>query len=217
MAQYRLWRIALAVVPRLPMPFARRLFTAIGLLAWALGGTTRRRAERNLRHIPALAADPRALRRAVRGVFVTSALNYLDMLRGHSLSDAEIAAGWTVENEALMREAAAQGKGVVILTGHFGNFEYAASRLGALGYRMITPVERMKPDELFDLFCRSREHHNLHVVPGDSRDALRELIEGLKGGAVLLILGDRHILGSGARVPFFGEPCTLATAPMALA
>lgn len=217
MAQYWVFRIALAAVPRLPMAVARPLFGAIGLLAWAFGGATRRRVERNLRHVPALAANTKLLHDAVRGVFVTSALNYLDLFRGRRLTDQEIYSGWTVENESLLGEAAAEGRGVVLLGAHFGNFEYAASRLGAIGYRAITPAERMEPRQLFELFCAAREHHNMHLVPADSREALREMIEWLKGGGMLLILADRHINGSGARVPFFGEPCTLATAPMALA
>lgn len=217
MAQYWLFRVALAVVPHIPLALARPLFSAIGVLAWMRGGPTRRRAERNLRHVPALAANTKALHDAVRGVYITSALNYLDLFRGPTLTNAEIHAGWTVENEARLGEAAAEGKGVVLLGAHFGNFENAASRLGAFGYRMLAPAERMKPEKLFELFCRSRERHNMRLVPADSRESLREMIDWLKGGGVLLILADRHILGAGARVPFFGEPCTLATAPMALA
>lgn len=217
MAQYWLFRIALTVVPRIPLAIARPLFRAIGLFAWACGGATRRRTERNLRHVPALAANTKALHDAVRGVFVTSALNYLDLFRGPSLTDAEIHAGWTVEYAELLDEVAAEGKGFVLIGAHFGNLELASARLGAIGYRMIVPVEPMRPKALFDLFCRTRESQNMHLVPADSRQALREMIEWLRSGGALLILADRHILGAGAQVPFFGEPCTLATSPMALA
>src|SRR5262245_60451143 len=151
MAKYWLFRIAAAVVPLLPMRLARPLFTGIGVLAWLVAGGTRRRAERNLRHIPALAANAGRLHEAARGVFITSALNYLDFLRGRRLTDEEIYAGWTTEREELLNEMMDQGKGVVILGSHFGNFEYASSRLGAIGYRMITPVERIQPDRLFQL------------------------------------------------------------------
>src|SRR5262249_26486975 len=106
---------------------------------------------------------------------------------------------------------------VVILGSHFGNFEYASSRLGAIGYRMITPAERIQPEKLFHLFCQLREHHNAHIVPADSRESLREMIEWLRGGGVLLILADRYVLGAGSEVPFFGEPAKIATGPMALA
>jgi len=217
MAKYWLFRIAAAVVPLLPMRLARPLFTGIGVLVWLFAGGTRRRAEHNLRHIPALAANTGRLDKAVRGVFITSALNYLDFLRGRQLTDEEIYAGWTTEREDLLDEVMSRGKGVVILGSHFGNFEFASSRLGAIGYRMITPAERIRPEKLFHLFCRLREHHNVHIVPADSRESLREMIEWLRGGGVLLILADRYVLGAGVEVPFFGEPAKIATGPMALA
>jgi KDO2-lipid IV(A) lauroyltransferase len=216
MMTYWVLRLGAAIVPRIPLALARPLFTLIGTLAWIFAGESRRRAERNLRHVPSLASNTARLHAAVRGVFITSALNYLDFLRGRSLSDEEIHRGWTVEHEELLYEAADEGRGVVILTAHFGNFEFAASRL-ADRFEMITPVERMQPERLFELFRRLRNHHNLRVVPGDSRESLREMTETLKTGGILLIVADRHILGTGAQVDFFGEPCTFSTGPMALA
>jgi lauroyl/myristoyl acyltransferase len=216
MAQYWLMRIGAVVVPRIPLALARPLFTFIGLCAWLFAASARQRAERNLRHIPSLAANTARLHAAVRGVFITSALNYLDFLRGRHLTDAEIHAGWTIEGEELLYEAADEGRGVVIMGAHLGNLEFAASRL-AHRFRMIAPVERMQPERLFALFCALRNHHNLHIVPADSRDALREMLDWLKGGGVLIIVADRHILGAGERVDFFGEPAAFATAPMALA
>jgi len=220
MATYRMWRIAAVIVPRIPLALARPLFALIGALAWVFAGETRRRAERNLRHVPALAANAARLQEAVRGVFVTSALNYLDFLRGRHLSEHEITSGWTVEHEDLFDEALAEGRGVVLISAHFGNMEFGASRLAHRlenRYPFVVPVERMRPQRLFDLFRELRNHHNMRVVPGDSRESLRELTETVKGGGILLIVGDRHILGSGAPVDFFGETSTFATAPMALA
>src|SRR5262249_40048983 len=84
--KYWLFRSAAAVVPLVPMRLARPLFTAIGVLAWFFAGEARSRVERNLRHIPALAINAGRLQQASRGVFITSALNYLDFLRGRRLT-----------------------------------------------------------------------------------------------------------------------------------
>src|SRR5215813_12071372 len=102
MVKYWLFRTAAAVVHLLPMRLARPLFTGIGALAWLCARGTRQRVERNLRHIPALAAHTGSLHAATRGVFVTSALNYFDFLRGQHLTDEEIHSGWTIEHEELL-------------------------------------------------------------------------------------------------------------------
>jgi len=217
MTKYWVFRIAAAVAPRIPFGVARRLAAGLGMLVWALASGTRRRVERNLAHVPGLAAEPRRLAGAARGVFVTMALNYLDFLRGARLSAAQIEANWTIEHQEALDAAMAQGRGLIMVSGHFGNFEFAASRLGAIGHRLIIPAERMRPEPLYQLFCRLREHHGLHIVPADSRESLRELLEALKRNEIVMFLADRYVNGSSVDVPFFGTPAKLPTAPMALA
>ncbi|HEU5347671.1 MAG TPA: lysophospholipid acyltransferase family protein, partial [Ktedonobacterales bacterium] len=144
-------------------------------------------------------------------------LNYLDFLRGPHLSDKQVLAGWTTDGEELVTEAIEQGKGLIVVSAHFGNFENGASRLGAIGYRMTTPAERMRPEALYEWFCKTREHHNLRLLPADSRSTLREMINALKRNELVVIAADRHIIGSSIEVPFFGEPARLPTSPFTLA
>lgn len=217
MLRYWAFRIAAAVVPAVPVAIARPLAVALGTLLWALAGAQRRRVTANLRHVPSLAGDERRLRGAVRGVFQHLALNYLDFFRGAHLSEDEALSGWTVENQDVFEATMAEGRGAILLGGHFGNFEQALSRLGSLSFKTVTAVERMKPEAVFELFCQLREHHGMHLVPADSRDSLREMIDALKRGELVAFLADRYVLGASANVPFFGEPARLPTGPFTLA
>ena len=217
MAKYWLFRLAAVIAPRVPLWIARPFAVAVGTVLWAVAGDTRRRAIRNLRHAPSLAEHPERLHAASRGVFQLMAVNYLDFFRGRMLSDDEVRRGWTIDNVELFERAKAQGRGVILLSGHFGNWEFGASRLGLFAENAITPAERMRPERLFDLFCALRNHHGVRVVPGDSRDALRDMLETLKGGGTALVLADRYVLGASADVTFFGEPAKLPTGPFALA
>ncbi|MBF6592022.1 MAG: hypothetical protein IVW57_16050, partial [Ktedonobacterales bacterium] len=149
MVKYWLFRVALAVVPRIPLVIARPLVELAALLTWALAGQTRRRAQSNLRHVPTLAEDAPRLRWAAREVFRHAALNYLDFFRGPRVSEAEVRAKWVIEGMELYHQALRQGKGLVILAGHFGNWEYGVSRLGLEGYKMVVPMERIRPEPLF--------------------------------------------------------------------
>lgn len=217
MAKYWLFRFAAVITPRVPLWIARPFAVAIGTLLWAIAGNTRRRAIRNLRHAPTLAEHPDRLSAACRGVFQLMALNYLDFFRGRTLSDDEVRRGWTIENVELFERAKAQGRGVILLTGHLGNWEFAASRLGLLAGKAITPAEHMRPERLFELFCSLRNHHGVRIVPGDSRDALRSMLDTLKAGGTAMMLADRYVLGASAEVTFFGEPAKMPTGPFALA
>lgn len=217
MAKLRAFRLAAAIVPFIPMWLAYPCARFIGVLIWAFGGSLRRRVERNLRHIPTLANDPVALQRASQGVFQHMVLNYLDFLRGPHLSNAQVLAGWTTEGEEHVNELMSQGHGLIVVSAHFGNFEYGASRLGAIGYQMTTPAERMQPEELFTWFCKTRAHHNMRLFPADSRETLREMMSALKRNEMVLIAADRYIIGSSIDVPLFGEPARLPTSAFSLA
>ncbi|HEX6543141.1 MAG TPA: hypothetical protein VF040_15400 [Ktedonobacterales bacterium] len=217
MAKLRAFRLAGAIVPFLPLWLVYPGAQLIGMLIWAFGGQLRRRVERNLRHVPTLASDPVALHRASRGVFEHMVLNYVDFLRGRHLTDKQVLAGWTTEGEPIIHEVMRQGRGAIIVSAHFGNFEYGASRLGALGYQMTTPVERMQPEALYEWFCKTREHHNMRLLPADSRETLREMMNALKRNELVLVASDRYIIGSSIEVPFFGEPARLPTSAFSLA
>jgi lauroyl/myristoyl acyltransferase len=217
MAKLRAFRLAAAIIPVIPFWLAYPGARLAGLIIWALNGQLRRRAERNLRHVPTLASDPVALRRATQGVFQHMVLNYLDFLRGPRLTGKEVLAGWTTEGEDYIQEMMRQGRGLIVASAHFGNFEYGASRLGAIGYQMTTPVERIKPAALYEWFRETREHHNMRLLPADSRETLREMIIALKRNEMVLVAADRYIIGSSIETPFFGEPARLPTSPFALA
>jgi len=217
MTKLRAFRLAGAIVPFIPMWLAYPGARFIGMLIWAFSGQLRRRVERNLRHVHTLVSDPVALHRATRGVFEHMVLNYLDFLRGPHLTKKEVMAGWTTEGEELIAEAIARGQGLIVVSAHFGNFEYGASRLGAIGYRMATPVERMEPEALYEWFRKTRAHHNMRLFPADSRETLREMRNALKRNELVVIAADRYIIGSSIKAPFFGELARLPTSPFALA
>lgn len=217
MAKYWILRLTAAIVAPIPAWISRPLAVALGTLLWVVRGNTRRRVECNLRRIPALREHPDRLSAAARGVFQSSALNYLDFFRGAHISDAELRAGWTIENQDEFDALMAEGRGLIILTAHFGNFEFGGSRLGVLGHKLIAPAEHMQPEAVFQLFCRLRQHHNLRLVPADSRDALRELLEALKRGEIVIFAADRYVIGAATQVPLFGELAKVPTGPFTLA
>jgi lauroyl/myristoyl acyltransferase len=209
--KYWTFRIAALLVPWTPLSLARPIANLVGLALWALLPGARRRVDANLRHIPSLAADARARGRAVRGVFRHLTLNYLDFFRGHRLAPDAIVASLHIEGQDELEAALARGRGVILLGTHLGNFEQAASRLGVIGFPVTVPVERLKPERLFKLVCRLRGHHHLRMVPADSTEGLRAMYAALRRGEMVMLAGDRDVLGTGVTVPFFGAPARLPT------
>lgn len=215
--KYWAFRVMAAVTPLAPLWLAQRIAVAVGALLWALAPGLRRRAERNLRHVPALAADPARLRRSVRGVFRTMTLNYLDFFRGRFVTYEELAKGWDIHGWDVFEQAIRSGRGAIVLSAHMGPFEYSAWKLSELGYPLLTPSERLRPERLYQLVTRLRNHHEARLLPGDDRETLRELLLALRNKQMALFAIDRWVMGPSEAWPLFGEPARLPTAPFALA
>lgn len=215
--KYWAFRTLAAIIPLAPRWLAERVALAGGTLAWATIAPLRRRAERNLAHIPALAADPARLRQTTRRVFTHLALNYLDFFRGPHITDEELAQDWHIEGWDVFERAIRSGAGAVVMGAHLGPFEYASAKIGELGVPLLTPAERLRPERLFQLVSRLRNHHQARMLPGDDRETLRTIINALRAGDMALFAVDRWVMGPGDEWPFFGEPARLPTAPFALA
>ena len=114
-----------------------------------------------------------------------------------------------VENIEAMHAAAAQGKGILLLTGHFGNWEVATvAGIGVFPqYRGRFHFVRrvLKPQWIDTLVTRRFRSAGFGVLP--KRGALDAILDRLAGGDVIVFAFDQHAGGSdGIRVEFFGHP-----------
>jgi holo-[acyl-carrier-protein] synthase len=128
------------------------------------------------------------------------------------LMSAERRKVWVrVENVDAPLRAHAQGKGVLILTGHFGNWEVAT--VAGMGQfpqyqRLFHFVRRpLKPLWLNDFINRRFQRSGFGTLP--KRGSLEAILELLAGGAILVYVMDQHAGGKdGVLVDFLGHPAS---------
>jgi KDO2-lipid IV(A) lauroyltransferase len=105
---------------------------------------------------------------------------------------------------------------LLIITGHFGNWELGGYTLGLLGFRTYAVARPLDNPYLDDLLRRFREHTGQTILAkkGDF-DRMRRILS--KGG-VLATLADQDAGPRGLFVDFFGRPASThkAIALMAL-
>ncbi len=215
--KYWLFRIGIAVIPHLPQRLAQRLALAVGWLLWALLAEPRRQVRENLRHVPHLANDPPALRRAVRRVFGNSLLNYVDFFRLPAITAAELADYWEVAGLEQIDAALEKGRGCILISGHLGNFDYAMCHFANLGYKLTVTQEHLKPERLHQLVMQVRGIAGVSWAPVDSHSGLRQLFAALRRNEVVIMPADRDIQGHGEIVPLFGAPARLPLGGVQLA
>jgi Kdo2-lipid IVA lauroyltransferase/acyltransferase len=178
---------------------------ALGWLAWYLVPRQRRLARAHLRvAFPEKSEHERS--RIGRRSFANLGRATLETARADGLDIAH-AVELGAEEEALLRSAHAEGKGVVLATGHIGAWELFARRIAALGIPCGTVAKEAHDPRLTALLERSRQGAGVRVFWRGAPMSAREILRFLKiDRAMLGVLIDQDTRVAGHFVPFFGRP-----------
>jgi len=135
------------------------------------------------------------------------AKNCYDLFRVPTLSMAEIARLVKVEGWEHVERALSKGRGLIIVTAHFGNTDIVAQALVLREIPVVAPAEHLKPEVLFQYICSLRTSKGLRLIPVDGM--LLELFRALQRNEAVGLAADRDITESGIVVDFFGAPARL--------
>lgn len=119
-------------------------------------------------------------------------------------------------NDDRLDAALARGKGAVVVVGHLGNWDAAGAWVGARGNNLVTVAEVLRPRRLFEFFRRHRAKLGMTIY-GAEPGVTAHLVEEAQNGAVVAILGDRDLKGTGLEIDFFGEPATFPVGAASIA
>jgi Kdo2-lipid IVA lauroyltransferase/acyltransferase len=172
--------------------------------------TYRENVKANLSQVLGLPEDDKRVRRTALRVFRASSRNFSDMLMVPHMTSAEIAAdGIAVEGDwSIMDDALAAGKGLILLTGHLGSFDYVGQILGARGYRLTIMTTRTTARFIFDAVTYLRRSKGVSMVEA-SPSGVRKAMQALRRGECVVLASDRDFHLNGKPVTFFGERTTL--------
>jgi Kdo2-lipid IVA lauroyltransferase/acyltransferase len=207
-------RAVLGLFRRLPLQRAIALGRAIGRFGFWFP-KLRRTGERNLQlAFPDLPHDEQ--RRLLRLSFEN--LGRLLALFSHFADDSEAVKRMiAVEGLEHLADAAAQGRGVILFTGHVGAWELSSFGLSLFGHPLSFLVRRIDNPKIEPMVDRMRRGPGNRTI--DKRAAAREMLAILREGGTLGILVDLNTLDREAIfVDYFGIPAatTFIVAKLAL-
>jgi lauroyl/myristoyl acyltransferase len=219
----RLLSITLAIVlswaVRL-MPKRLRYFLGDkgGDLSYRVSRAYRQSVTDNLRHVLGPNTSDRDLQAAVRNVFRVSGRNVGDILLVPHLSSEEIVDRLSLVSGkwSYLDDAFAAGRGVVIVTGHLGAFDFVGQVLHHRGYKLTSVTGRTTSRFLFDGITFLRRSHDMRLVEA-SPSGIRSVIRALQRGEGAAFLTDRDFFQNGKPVLFFGCETTLSPGAVRIA
>jgi Kdo2-lipid IVA lauroyltransferase/acyltransferase len=203
-AEYVALRGAVAAVERFSFSRAGAIGDRIARLGFEPLGIRRAVVERQLRAaLPERdAADIERIARDAYGHLGRTSIETA-VLPSHSASEIvnlfETVRGWDLVEQKL-----ALGKGLILVTGHLGNWELGGAYLAARGLP-IDAIARHMANPLFDRYLTStRQRIGMTVVHDE--DAVRRVPRSLRSGRVVAFLVDQGAVGLASTwVPFFGR------------
>lgn len=191
-----------------------------GLLSWVVGGLLflaheRRVALENLARVFPAWSRIRRWRVALTSYRAT-ALALIEFLHTPKYSDREIRERFRLENVEALADAHASGEGVLLLSGHYGNWEWLGRRVALEGYPFAALFKEPKDPDLNERLRRARDAAGVRAF---EHDDVRSAMRWLRGGNTLGILMDLEPRRAedGVVVPLLGVPTRTFVGPFGLA
>jgi lauroyl/myristoyl acyltransferase len=215
MLLYVLMRVCSALVRVLPSWLVYLVAVAAGEGFYWLWRKKRRIALQNMAQVLGLPADHPEVKRAAR-CSMRNYMKYLaEFLRLQHLSADEIAGAVRhVQGWEHLEEALTHGKGVIFVSGHFGNWDVGAAFL-ARNFNVTVVADTFRPPRLNELVQGIRRHTGIQVIGVDG--AARKLFRALRQNQIVGLLIDRPVDSSGVEVTFFGQRTNMPAGAAALA
>ncbi len=202
---------------KVPLRFAYWVGAAVGDFIYLTWKTHSANAVSNMRRVMGDNADWRVVKETARDSFRNYAKTLVDFLRFPHLDAQDIREaipsprGWEHLDEAL-----AKGKGVLAITGHFGNWDLAGALLGSRGLPLYAVADTFKPQKMDELINGTREKNGLKIIKLEA-GSLKQIFMALKHNEIVMLLFDRPQGEEGVPVQFFGETAWLPAGPAAIA
>lgn len=208
-AELALFRVATSGLATLPRSAARGALRAAAKISFALLPSRRRILRENLAAaFPEKTVDEIASigERSFEG-FASALFDFLDTAR---LTRDQLLTRVAVVGEQYLRAARSRGRGVFLLSAHFGGWEVGALVAGLLG-EPISPVARPLDNPYLEEEL-DRLRRRFGNRPISKRDAAKEILRAIGRNETVAILVDQNVLQREAVfVPFFGR--SAATTP----
>lgn len=193
-----------------PLRFSQLYLTCLGKLYFLTHPQEQELIRQTIRRVFACQLAEPALRRLIRRTFAGIITHYQEKLFLAYAAEARVRSYLSTRLELqgteALQEALARGRGVILVTGHFGAVEFLPGALGLHGYPAAIIV-RPQTKELAASLARRAELVNLTLIIPEHGKVLPAALQALRQGRILITEADEFEMwrpGPAAPVKFLG-------------
>ena len=137
-------------------------------------------------------------------------LMLIELIRLPGISPEKLQQKTIFHGDAIAKKALAKGKGILVLTGHIGNWEMIAPAWVQRGYAINAIGKEMKSAAGNTFIKLIRDDKGVTTIP--RRNSMKDIIKTLNNNEAIAVMIDQNMTADeGVFVDFFGhQACTLS-------
>ena len=211
--EYILTRTGFVFAGLLSASSADSFASGLGTLGYRILSSRRRVAADNLRRAFGDEISDNEIELIVRKVFQNVTRTFIETARFGKLKPegaCKIVIGGA--GAEYLRQAHEYGKGALILTAHFGNWELLGAWVAAMGYHIDHLVGIQHNQKVHELWNDCRRSMGAGIIEVN-RSTLRDVFKSLKANHFVGYAADQHAPAQNLVTEFFGRKAAVATGP----
>jgi KDO2-lipid IV(A) lauroyltransferase len=183
---------------------AGRLGSALGGFVWRFAGYRRSISLDNLSRAFPGKSDGE-IRTIALGAYRGYGRALMEMLWSGGATEAELRKTMSLENPEVPLGALARGKGLILLSGHFGAWEFVVSSMPLLLGRPVIAIAQSQRNRFIDaVITANRNRFGSGTIT--MHQSVREVMRLLREGKIIGMLGDQSGPKESLFIEFFGRP-----------
>jgi len=139
---------------------------------------------------------------------------WFELLQSSRFDFAHLKQSIVLHNVNVLDDALAQGKGVVLLAAHLGNYECIGDWLAGKGYPIAAVAKRQKNPWVDAYILKLRKRFGTQIIYSDQ--AMKKGLGLLRKGWIVGLVADQYAGDNGVEIPFMGLLTKAFRGPAAL-
>lgn len=215
MTRFRLFLLLERLLMTLPRSWRKAFFLFLAWLAHRLAPSRNRVIAQNLAFAFGGTLPEAETERIERYCYRNLLLNFLQVMENRRNRIEDFHKAVCFENREAVDALLAQGRSIVFISAHFGNWELGATALSKLIVPTTSIYKSFDRPEFNPYLLEARTRHGMEMI--EKEGALKHLARTLKnGGCVSLMIDQASNARHGVAVDFFGHATYHSSTPASL-
>lgn len=212
--QYYALKMISRIVCLLPYSGVLFLGNNIGKIYYHIAGRQRQRALRQIQEC--LGLSPEEAQKTISSLFRKLGQTLLEVMYIPALTPEKMQDYVTIENRHYLDNVIKDGKGVVLLAAHLGNWEWMGAAMAMAGFPVASVIKTQPNEQHTRLINEYRAMTGIEIFTRGTTEVI-SAARALKAGRLIGLLADQDAGPNGLFIEFLGKMSSTPTGPTVFA